>query len=390
MNNKTGTIITLLLIIVLSITIPIYIPYLAERISYHETIGRVHAYQENLAAMQNGDGLSSLFHAVATAVVPSVVVVQVSEKVEYQPEPDMNDFLQWYFGNGGSPPNPQPRYYYKHGLGSGIIIDANNGYILTNWHVVNGADTVNVMLADGRNYDTQWVRTDNRTDLAIVKIEAPDLISAPLGNSNEVEIGDWVLAIGAPEGLPRTVTAGIISAKGRVTSDGKQSYLQTDAAINPGNSGGPLVNMHGQVIGINTAIVSSVGQNEGIGLVIPSNTARNVLKQLIEKGKVTRGFLGIEIKDVNDQIVKNLNLPRPEGALVVKVVAGSPAEKAGILPGDFIVNINETKISDSYGLLNTSAALETGHKAAVEFYRKSAKKTVEVQVGSMPEQNSDS
>jgi serine protease Do len=393
MNARTRSLFTLLVMIVMIAAILIYIPYLAGRIGYEKTSAEVSAYQNVLASMQKGDTLSPLFHAVSKTLIPAVVVVQVSKHVEVQPqqEPDMNDFLRWFFGEPGSsgPSVPQtpPQHSYQYGLGSGIIIDADKGYILTNWHVVHGADTVVVKLADGRNYKTQWVRTDSRSDLAVVKIDAPDLISVSLGNSDEMEVGDWVLAVGAPEGLPHTVTAGIISAKGRTTSDGRQTFLQTDAAINPGNSGGPLANMLGQVIGINTAIISPVRANAGIGLVIPSNTAKIVMNQLIEKGKVVRGYLGIEIKDVNDQIAKTMGLPDSKGALVVSVTPGSPAEKAGLMPNDFIVSVNGKKTADTFELLNAVTSLEPGQNATIELYRKGKKETVTVQVGSLPEQN---
>jgi serine protease Do len=393
MSAKTSPLFNWLVIVIVVVAIFIYVPYFAERIGYKKTSGEVSAYENLLASMKKGDTLSPLFHAVSKTVMPAVVVVQVSERVAYQPEtsPDMNDFLRWFFGqqgpSGQSAPQAPPKYLYKHGLGSGIIVDADKGYILTNWHVVHGADTVIVTLADGRNYSTQWVRTDSRSDLAVIKIDAPDLISVPLGNSDKIQVGDWVLAVGAPEGLPQTVTAGIISAKGRTTSDGRQTFLQTDAAINPGNSGGPLANMMGQVIGVNTAIISPVGANEGIGLVIPSNTAKIVMKQLIEKGKVTRGYLGIEIQDVNDQKAKTLNLPNSKGALVVKVTAGSPAEKAGLMPNDFILSVNGKETSDNFELLNEVTSLEPGRKAAIEIYRKGKKMTITAQIGSLPEQN---
>jgi serine protease Do len=396
MNTKTGPSFYFLAIVLLVVAILIYIPYLVEHIVYQKSSAEAHAYRDVLASIQKGDSLSPLFHSVSKTILPAVVVVQISERIEYQPQqtPDTNDFLRWFFGQSGSSgqPAPQapPQYLYKHGLGSGIVVDPNNGYILTNWHVVHGADTVNVMLSDGRNYKTQWVRADSRTDLAVIKIDAPDLIAAPLGNSDKVQIGDWVLAVGAPEGLPHTVTAGIISAKGRTSSDGYQTFLQTDAAINPGNSGGPLANMMGQVIGINTAIISPVGANEGIGLVIPSNTAKIVMKQLIEKGKVIRGYLGIEISDVNDQIAKKLNLPDSKGALVIKVTPGSPAEKAGLMPDDFIVSVNSKETADSFELLNEITSLEPGSSANIEFYRKGQKKTIKVLIGTMPMQNTKS
>jgi S1-C subfamily serine protease len=255
------------------------LPTLIGRVSYARTSAEVRAWREGMTGLERGDTLSTLFRAVAGAVKPAVVVIRTSERVQVEPEPDMRDFLQRFFGEQ-SPGTPQPRYYFKEGIGSGIIVDAQNGYILTNWHVVHGAQTADVLLADGRVRHAEWAKTDQKNDLAIVKIRPGELVSVPLGDSDQVDIGDWVLAIGAPEGLPQTVTAGIISAKGRNTGDGHESFLQTDAAINPGNSGGPLVDMSGRVIGINTAIISPVGVNAGIGLAIPSNIARKVMARL--------------------------------------------------------------------------------------------------------------
>lgn len=389
---KNSAIYTVAIIAIVLIGILFYIPYAVENISYHRTSGEVRAYQASLESIQKGDTLSPLFHAISETVKPAVVVVQVSERVEVQPQAssDTNEFLRHYFGwplsHGPSASNTQPEYLYKHGLGSGIVIDANEGYILTNWHVVHGADTVNVTLPDGRNYSTQWVRSDSRSDLAVIKISASNLIAVPMGDSNTMRTGDIVLAIGAPEGLTHTVTAGIISATGRVSSDGYQTFLQTDAAINPGNSGGPLVNMRGQVIGVNTAIISAVGGNEGIGLSIPSNTAKVVMSQLIEKGKVTRGYLGVEIEDVNDQKAKELNLPNTKGALIVKVTPGSPAEKAGLEPNDFIFSVNGDEVSDNMDLLKAITSMEPGQKVTIEFYRKGKKDSVTAQIGTLPDQ----
>ncbi len=391
---KKGAIFALFIVVFVIAAILFYIPFMIENISYHRTSGELRAYQENLAALQKGDTLSPLFHSISETIRPAVVVVQVSEKIEVQPqqEPGENDFLRWFFGGSGAPdesaPGTPPQYLYKEGLGSGIIIDANDGYILTNWHVVHSADKINVTLPDGRVYSTKWVRSDSRTDLAVIKIDASDLISAPLGDSSKMQTGDLVLAVGAPEGLPHTVTSGIISAKERTTSDGYETFLQTDAAINPGNSGGPLVNMLGQVIGVNTAIVSPVGANEGIGLSIPSNTAKIVMKQLIEKGKVTRGYIGIEIEDVNEADVKKLNLPDQHGALIVKVTPDSPAEEAGLKSDDVIVSVNGKQVSNTFDLLNDITSITPGQKATIEFYREGKKETVTIQVIKLPEQKS--
>ena len=227
------------------------------------------------------------------------------------------------------------------------------------------------------------------TDLALVKIEADRLVEAPLGDSDEAKVGDWVLAIGSPRGLPQTVTAGIISAKGRHLRLGQQGLyqdsLQTDAAINKGNSGGPLVNMKGEVIGINNAIASESGGNEGIGFAIPSNMARDIMNQLIDKGKVVRGFLGIQMNELTEAGAKALGLPDAEGVLVSKVVEDSPADKAGIRIEDVIVSVNGKKTPDMNQLRNLIASITPGETVEVVIYRKGEKKTLKVKMESQPQ-----
>ena len=268
--------------LLLAALVLVYVPTLAGRIRYAQAVAEVKVLRQSLGEDKPADSLSLLNHTVAGAVKPAVVVIRTSATMQVDTEPGVHDFLRRFFGEEVVPEQSPPRYYVREGIGSGIIVDAKNGYVLTNRHVVHGAETAEVMLADGRTLQAEWARTDRRTDLAVVKIEPDGLIDVPLGDSDHVQIGDCVLAIGAPEGLPQTVTSGIISAKGRLTNDSYESFLQTDAAINPGNSGGPLVNMQGQVIGINTAIISPVGVNAGIGLAIPSNVAKEALAKLIE------------------------------------------------------------------------------------------------------------
>ncbi len=261
----------------------ILLPGFMGRISYARASAEVRAFREGLGGLGQADTLSGLFHTVAKTVQPAVVVIRTSERVAVQePDSDMQQFLQHFFGEQAEP--EQPRYSVREGIGSGIIVDADKGYILTNRHVVRGAQTADVILADGRVLQAEWARTDPKKDLAIVKIKPDHLISAPLANSDDIQVGDLVLAIGAPEGLPQTVTSGIVSAKVRVSEQDHQSFIQTDAAINPGNSGGPLVNMKGHVVGINTAIISPVGVNAGIGLAIPSNVAKKAMDKLIAAG----------------------------------------------------------------------------------------------------------
>jgi serine protease Do len=292
-------------------------PRLATQFAYAVTKGENQAAREQLAALAKGDTLSPLFVRVATVVKPAVVEVRVTKKVKMQDMPDMGQFFGHFFGgesnpfgmpqDPGKPTRPQPREFLQRGLGSGVVVDAKNGYILTNYHVVGGADEMQVVLPGGRTLMVEWARTDPMTDLAVVKVEPKDLVDAPLGDSDAMRVGDWVMAIGSPEGLEQTVTTGIVSAKGRVTDHANtyQSFIQTDASINHGNSGGPLVNMKGEVIGINTAIVSQSGGNEGIGFAIPSNMVKSVMNQLIEKGKVTRGYLGVAIQGVDEKLAKS-------------------------------------------------------------------------------------
>jgi len=245
---------------------------------------------------------------------------------------------------------------------------------------------VEIVLADGRKYDAEWVRSDWKTDLAVVKVKADRLAEAPLGDSDKMEVGDWVLAIGSPERLPQTVTAGIISAKGRQTGGRPyENLLQTDAAINHGNSGGPLVDMRGEVIGINNAIVSRTGGSEGIGLAIPSNMARSIMRQLVDTGKVIRGFLGVTIQDVDEELAKTFRLPHAEGALVTRVVEDTPAAKAGIKEEDFLVAMDGKPVADKDELRNRVAELKPGQKVEFTLYRGGKKKNVTVTIGSQPD-----
>jgi len=374
-------------------------PDLVGRVAFAVEKGQHEAARAELAELSKHDHLSVLFRAVAKAVRPAVVEIRVTKriKIERLPMPDMDEFLKRRFGDDlpfefkfgpGNPPPRVPREYVRRGLGSGVIVDARNGYVLTNHHVVDGADKVEVVLSDKRKFETEWIRTDPMTDLAIVKIKADRLIDAPLGDSDVVEVGDWVLAIGAPEGLEQTVTAGIISAKGRNTRDPitYQNYLQTDAAINRGNSGGPLVNMRGEVVAINRAIVtaSPFGGNEGIGFAISSNVARNVMRQLIDKGKVVRGYLGVEIHDVGEDLAQSMGLPGTDGSLIRQVYEDTPAGKARLKVGDFITAVDGKKITDSDELQSRMAAVSPGTTVKLTLYRGKEKMTVPVEVAEQP------
>jgi serine protease Do len=272
-----------------------------------------------------------------------------------------DDFFNRFFGD-----MPQ-RDFKQRSLGSGFII-SNDGYIFTNNHVVENTDKILVKISDGKEYEAKIIGADAKTDIALIKIK-PDngLPTVALGDSDIVRVGEWVIAIGNPFGLEQTVTAGIVSAKGRVIGAGAyDNFIQTDASINPGNSGGPLFNMQGKVIAINTAIVA---QGQGIGFAIPINMAKSILEDLKTKGKVTRGWLGISIQDISDDIAKNMNYKGKNGALVSDVFKGDPADKAGIKVGDIITEINGKSIKDTHDLLLTTASLHVGEKATIKALR---------------------
>ena len=359
--------------------------------------------REQLATLAGGDTLSPLFAQVAKVTKPAVVEVRVTKKVTMPSGTDLDQFLRRFFGEQsspygerenpfGAPPGPRgpmpsrPREFTQRGLGSGVIVDAKEGYILTNYHVVAGADQTEVVLPGGRKHKVEWVRSDPLSDLAVLKVKAENLSDIPLGDSDAIEVGEWVQPIGSPEGLPQTITAGIISAKGRSTGEAAtyQSFLQTDAAINHGNSGGPLVNMRGEIVGINTAIVSATGGNEGIGFAIPSNMAKTVMTQLIKTGKVVRGYLGISIQGVDENLAKSFKLPATEGALVAAVTPDGPAAKAGLKTGDFITTVGSTKVENPNDLRNLVAGLPPGKVVPIELSRDGKKITVEATIEAQP------
>jgi len=397
MRDAAKTWIPLATVIVLVGAVVLYGPTLAGRVAAEIAKGEHEAARAQLVELSKQDRLSVLFRAVAKAVRPAVVEVRVTKKIRggapFGPDSteDWEEFFKRYFGD--NPPfnfrwrTPPPRDFVQRGLGSGVIVDAAKGIVLTNWHVVRATDSVEVVLADKRSFEAEWIRTDPATDLAIIKIKPEGLVEAPLGDSDKLEIGDWVLAIGAPRGLPQTVTAGIVSAKGRQSGMGAtyQDFIQTDAAINQGNSGGPLVNTRGEVIGINTAIVSSAGGNEGIGFAIPANMAREVMDQLLDKGEVTRGYLGVRIQDVDAELAKSFGLPADaKGALIPEVVPGGPGDEAGLKPGDFIVAVGGQDVTSAQDVLLAVARLKPGSEVAVEIYREGKKMTRTVKIGTRP------
>ena len=294
--------------------------------------------------------------------------------------PGFEDFFRQFFGDMQLPPA------VRHSLGSGFILSPD-GYIVTNNHVIEGADEIVVKLHDGRSFKAKIVGTDPKLDVALLKIPARGLPAARLGDSDRVRVGDWVIAIGNPFGLSFTVTAGIISAKGRVIGAGPyDDFLQTDAAINPGNSGGPLFDTEGRVIGINTAIYTRSGGNNGIGFAIPINVARPVIEQLRATGHVVRAYLGVFIREVDEQAAKALGLARPEGALVQRVVKGSAAEKAGIRPGDVIVAVDGHPVKNAHDLPKRIALRRPGERVRLRVVRDGKAREIVAVLDRMPEE----
>ncbi|MFZ0132379.1 MAG: DegQ family serine endoprotease [Desulfobacterales bacterium] len=283
----------------------------------------------------------------------------------------------------GAPEEGPSKEFKQRSLGSGFIID-KEGFIVTNNHVVEGADEIKVRLSNEKEYDAKVVGRDPKTDLALIKIEgATDLVPLPIGNSDTQAVGTWVVAIGSPFGLEQTVTAGIVSAKGRIIGSGPyDDFIQTDASINPGNSGGPLINMNGEVIGINTAIVAS---GQGIGFAIPITMAKDIIDQLKTKGEVTRGWLGVGIQDLTPELAEYYKVKGETGVLVTQIFEGDPADKAGIKVNDIIKSVNGQPVTSSRELSRGIAALGVGQKAEITLLRDGREKTITVETAKRQE-----
>ena len=334
-------------------------------------------------------GDTDSYAPVVSKVAPAVVTVR-SERRARTAQTQQNPLLQdpWFrdfFGDrfGGADPRPQPR---QRGLGSGVIVN-QDGYILTNHHVIEGADEVQVELKDRRTFDAKVVGSDSASDLAVLKIAASALPVVPFGNSEAVNVGDIVLALGNPLGVGQTVTMGIISAKGRATGLGDGSFedfLQTDAPINSGNSGGALVNTRGELVGINSQILSPSGGNIGIGFSIPVNMARAVMDALIKDGQVHRGRLGVTVQPITSDLARSLQLKEVAGALVNDVTARGPAERAGLQPGDVVVAINGTAVSDSNELRNRIAQLGPNGRVELTIVRNGQTQNVTATLEALP------
>lgn len=339
--------------------------------------------------------LGASYAPIVKRVAPSVVKVVVAEKAKSLPVAELPPFFNHpgfreFFGEdlgrqfGGRSGRGMTRQPPSQGLGSGVIVSAD-GFILTNSHVVQGADTIDVTLNDGRELKAKVVGADPETDLAVIKVDAKDLPAITFADSDKVEVGDKVLALGNPFGIGQTVTSGMVSGLGRATLGlGYEDFIQTDAAINPGNSGGALVDAEGRLIGINTAILSRTGGFQGIGFAVPANLARNVMEQLAASGKVVRGYLGVTIQDINEVLAEQFELKDRKGALVADVAPGSPADKAGLQSGDVFLTFNGKLVTDSRHLKLTVATVPPGQKVKAEVLRDGDRETVEIAITARP------
>ena len=327
---------------------------------------------------------SGSFAQVAESVGPAVVNINTVTRVSGRTPVEEffgDEFFKRFFGDA-----PE-RQQVQRSLGSGVIVDPS-GIVLTNAHVVERATEIEVSTADGKKHKAKLAGVDKKTDLAVLKLQGGGPYpAANLGDSDAVRVGDWVLAIGSPFGLQKTVTAGIISAKGRSIGQGPfDDFLQTDAAINPGNSGGPLVNMSGEVVGINSAILSRTGGNVGIGFSIPVNMAKRIYTELAAKGKVTRGWLGVSIQPLTPELAKSFGLKEPNGVLISDVMQQSPAATAGITSGDVIIEFDKKKVDSPQELQKAVAATTPGRAVPLKVWRDKGEKTLEIKICETPDE----
>jgi len=349
-------------------------------------------------SLNGARNLAAAFRNVSKRALPSIVAIETVSRVEATPRPDIDELFRGtpfeeqfkndprfrqFFERGG--PRRRPRQ--QHGRGSGFVIDSS-GIIMTNSHVVRDADTVIVRFQDGRQYTAKDIKFDRRSDVAILRIEADGPLPAlPMGDSDVIEVGDWVLAIGSPFGLDMSVTQGIISAKGRgqgITD--REYFLQTDAAVNPGNSGGPLINLDGEVVGINTAISTRSGGYDGVSFAIPVNMAKWIGRQLMDSGKVRRAYLGIVIEPVNNDLAEWFGTRVGEGALVTDVRRDTPAERAKLRDGDVILKVNGRKVTGTQNLQRIVEELEIGKSYPIEVIRDRKPLTLTMVAEAMPEE----
>jgi serine protease Do/serine protease DegQ len=333
----------------------------------------------------DGQPLPSLAPLVRQ-VAPAVVNIRVSQTLN-QRSPYGDEMFRRFFGLPDMPGGSQE----VASAGSGVIVDAKNGYILTNHHVVENADQIQISLLNEQTLDAEIVGSDAATDIAVIKVDPKGLVDLPIGESNAVEVGDFVIAIGNPFGLGHTVTSGIVSALGRtgINRNGYEDFIQTDASNNPGNSGGALVNMKGELIGINSAIISRTGGNVGIGFAVPSEIARSIMRQILDFGEVRRGLLGVSIQTIDTESAKALGAEVESGALVSAIEPGSAAEQAGLHVDDIITKVNDKKINNSRDLANAIGLKGSGEQVEIEFVRGGKSRSVAATLGQQTVSQSD-
>jgi serine protease DegQ len=337
--------------------------------------------QAGSAADDDAPRPAGSFRDAAREALPSVVHIYTTQEIRQPRHPLFDDPIFRHFF--GERPDNQPQR--NSGLGSGVIVNAN-GYILTNFHVIEGADDIQVALNDGKTFQAKVVGSDPESDLAVLRIKAERLPAITFGQADNLRVGDVVLAIGNPFGVGQTVTMGIVSALGRshLGINTFENFIQTDAAINPGNSGGALVDVQGNLVGINTAIYSRSGGSLGIGFAIPASSARTIMEQIIKTGAVTRGWIGVEAQEITDELAESFSLPDTSGALIAGVVRGSPADRAGVRPGDVLLAVNGKPVKDPQVMLDLIAALTPDEKASFRLRRDKGIQEVQVRIGKRP------
>jgi len=331
-----------------------------------------------------GNGMGNGFADLIEQVEPSVVTIEIDKTMDpqlsgFNGDPRAEEFFERFFGRRGMPQQRQPQR--AHGVGSGFIID-DSGYVVTNNHVVEGADTVSVRLSDDRQFDAEVIGYDEKTDLALLKIDADHLTVSTLGDSDATRVGDWVVAIGNPFGLGGSATVGIVSARGRdIRSGPYDDYMQIDAPINRGNSGGPVFNTAGEVVGVNTAIYSPNGGSVGIGFAIPANQVSDIVDELMDNGSIDRGWLGVQLQNIDDELAEGLGLDAKQGTLVSDVVPGSPADRAGIEVGDVITGYEDEKVTNARALSRMVGSSDSGDKVHLNVLRDNKEIQLKVVLG---------